>query len=89
MPRVTFAANLQRHVAVPEMGIDAGSLREALDKACMDHPRLRGYILDEQGRLRRHVAVYINGQPVRDRVQLSDPVRRDDEIAVFQALSGG
>ena len=89
MPRVTFAANLQRHVAVPEMRVEAATLREAMDKACMDHPRLRGYILDEQGRLRRHVAVYINGQPVRDRVQLADPVGREDEIAVFQALSGG
>jgi molybdopterin synthase sulfur carrier subunit len=89
MAHLTFAANLQRHVAVPEMRIEAASLREALEAACMDHPRLRGYILDEQGRLRRHVAVYINGQPARDRIGLADPVGREDEIAVFQALSGG
>jgi len=60
-----------------------------LDKACVDRPLLRGYILDDQGRLRRHVAVYINGQPAKDRVTLSDRIDRGDEIAVFQALSGG
>jgi len=52
-------------------------------------PALRGYVLDDQGALRRHVAVYVNGQAVRDRVRLTDPVGPRDEIYVFQALSGG
>jgi sulfur carrier protein ThiS len=50
---------------------------------------LRGYVLDDQGALRRHVAVYVNGRPIADRIGLSDPVGPDDEIHVFQALSGG
>jgi sulfur carrier protein ThiS len=76
-------------VPTPEIEVEAASLREALAKACMDRPRLRGYILDDQGRLRRHVAVYVNGYPAKDRVTLSDRVGPGDEIAVFQALSGG
>jgi len=52
-------------------------------------PALRGYVLDDQGALRRHVAVYINGRAVRDRVRLTDAVAPHDEIYVFQALSGG
>jgi molybdopterin synthase sulfur carrier subunit len=89
MPRVSFSAHLQRHVPTPELEVEAASVREALAKACMDRPRLRGYILDEQGRLRRHVAVYVNGYPAKDRITLSDRVAPGDEIAVFQALSGG
>ncbi len=89
MTRIYFSAHLQRHVPTPEIEVEAADLREALVKACMDRPRLKGYILDEQGRLRRHVAVYLNGHPVKDRVRLSDPVGPGDEIAVFQALSGG
>ena len=89
MTRVYFAAHLQRHVPTPEIEVEAADLREALAKACMDRPLLRGYILDDQGRLRRHVAVYINGQPAKDRITLSDRIGRGDEIAVFQALSGG
>ena len=49
----------------------------------------RGYVLDDQGALRRHVAIYVNGRPIGDRVRLTDPVAADDEIYVFQALSGG
>jgi hypothetical protein len=52
-------------------------------------PTLRGYVLDDQGALRRHVAVYIRGAAVRDRVKLSDPIGPNDDIYVFQALTGG
>ncbi len=89
MTRIYFAAHLQRHVPTPEIEVGAADVCEALAKACMDRPLLKGYILDDQGRLRRHVAVYVNGQPVKDRIALSDRIRPDDEIAVFQALSGG
>ena len=47
------------------------------------------YVLDDQGALRRHVAIYVNGRAIGDRVRLTDPVAADDEIYVFQALSGG
>ena len=50
---------------------------------------LRSYILDDQGRLRRHVNVFVGGQMVADRLALSDPVGPRDEIYVLQALSGG
>jgi sulfur carrier protein ThiS len=64
-------------------------LCEALAAVFASRPTLRGYVLDDQGALRRHVAVYINGRPVRDRARLGDPVGPDDEVYVFQALSGG
>jgi molybdopterin converting factor small subunit len=53
------------------------------------HPRLRSYILDDQERVRRHVAIYVNGVRIADRGRLSDPVEDSDEVFVFQALSGG
>lgn len=62
---------------------------DALEGTFRANPRLRGYVLDDQGALRRHVAVYIGGRPVRDRLRLSDVVVAEDEIFVFQALSGG
>lgn len=43
MSRVYFAAHLQRHVPTPEIEVAAADLREAVAKACMDRPRLRGY----------------------------------------------
>lgn len=87
--RITFTSNLERHVACPSMPAGGATVREALDGVFAEVPRLRSYIVDEQGRLRRHVNIFVNDDPVTDRERLSDPVGGDDEIFVFQALSGG
>ncbi len=50
---------------------------------------LQSYVLDEQGRLRKHVNIYLDGTLISDRLRLSDPVRSAAEIYVLQALSGG
>lgn len=89
MAHLFFAASIQRHVAVPERQVEARSVDEALSSAFADVPRLRGYILDDQGALRRHLAVFVDGRPVRDRRHLSDSVGEDSRIYVVQALSGG
>jgi sulfur carrier protein ThiS len=52
-------------------------------------PQARGYVLDEQGQLRKHIAVFVDGRRVRDRERLSDPVGEASEIYVLQALTGG
>ena len=60
-----------------------------LDAVFAHNPRLRGYVLDDQGALRRHMIVFVDGQQIDDRDHLSDPVRATSEIYVMQALSGG
>lgn len=89
MPKVVFTANLQRHIDTPEATVAAESVREALDAVFREHDKLRGYIIDEQGRLRTHMAVFVDGKRIKDRDQLSDPVLPSSEIHVMQALSGG
>lgn len=89
MATVSFTPALQRFLSAPPMEIEGRNLREALAAVFRARPELRGYILDDQGALRRHVAVYINGAPARDRIGLADPLGADDEVHVFQALSGG
>ena len=53
------------------------------------HPRVRGYLLDDQGALRKHVAIFVNQELIRDRATQSDPVGAHDALFVAQALSGG
>ena len=89
MARITFTANLQRHLTVPECSVQADSVGAALAQVFVQQPRLRGYLLDDQGRLRQHVAVFVDGRQIRDRERLSDTVSSDAEIYVVQALSGG
>ena len=54
-----------------------------------DHPQLRGYVLDDQGWLRKHVNVFVDGTMVKDRRHLLDEVCDDSRIFVMQSLSGG
>jgi molybdopterin converting factor small subunit len=87
--RVAFTANLQRHLSCPDQTVPGSTVRAVLDRVFAAEPRLRSYILDDQDRVRRHVAIYVNGDRIADRERLSDPVGDDDEVFVFQALSGG
>jgi hypothetical protein len=89
MPRVVFTKNLERHVRCPPSEVPGDCVRDALDRVFRDNPAARGYILDEHGEVRKHVAIFVNGRPLRDRARLSDVVPPDGEIYVLQALSGG
>ena len=89
MGQVSFTANLQRHVDCPPTGVVGSTVGEALASVFADNPRLRSYVLDEYGRLRKHVNVFVNETAVTDRDRLSDPVSPRDDVYVFQALSGG
>lgn len=53
------------------------------------YPGVTKYVLDDQGRLRQHVNIFIDGVMIKDRTQLSDPFRENSEIYIMQALSGG
>ncbi len=89
MPKVTFTANIQRHVACPDTTVTGQTIREALEAVFTGNPRARAYVLDDQGALRKHMAIYLDGEIVHDRVRLAVPVADGSTIHVFQALSGG
>jgi hypothetical protein len=89
MTSVTFTPNLQRHLDCPAVTVSAETVSQALEAVFLDNPQLRGYVLDEQGRLRKHVAVFVGGELIRDRIRLSDAVSDSEDIFVMQALSGG
>jgi sulfur-carrier protein len=89
MPTVSFTSALQRFLDAPSLQVEGATVRAALDAVFAQRAALRGYVLDDQGAVRRHVAIYINGDALKDREAQSDAVGPNDEIYVFQALSGG
>jgi molybdopterin converting factor small subunit len=89
MARVSFTANLKRHIAAPPANVAGGTVRDALEKVFAANPPLRSYVLDDQGRLRKHVNIFVNGSMIADRAAQSDRIADNDEIYVMQALSGG
>ncbi|THU39617.1 MoaD/ThiS family protein [Niastella caeni] len=65
------------------------TLRAVLDELEAHYPGVTRYVLDDQGRLRQHVNIFIDGSMIKDRTTLTDPFRENSEIYIMQALSGG
>lgn len=89
MPRVVFTPQLERFLDAPTVQADGACVAAVLTAVFRDNQRLGRYVLDEHGRLRPHVNVFVDGQAIRDRDRLSDVVPADGEVFVMQALSGG
>ncbi len=69
--------------------VEGASVGEVLDGLFARHPNLRGYVVDEQGAVRHHVAVFVDGDALRDKRNLTQPLGQRVEVYVMQALSGG
>ncbi len=96
MARVVLASALARWLPSPSpndgavtLEIPGDSLVATLENLFALHPRLRGYVLDERGALRRHVALFVDGDAVHHGSNLQQALGADAEIHVMQALSGG
>ena len=86
MPRVILTGSVRQHVGglgeAEVEGDTAAAVVRALEAA---HPGLRGWIVDEQGALRRHVRLFLRGVSV----SLDTPIGADEELHVVAAISGG
>jgi sulfur-carrier protein len=89
MPTIHLTSHLRRVAPGGPIRVEAATLGAALDAYFETAPRVRSYILDDQGRLRRHVAVFIDGELLLDKKDLGRRVSAGSEIYVMQALSGG
>lgn len=90
MATVNFTYALKRFFPqIQPQEIEGSTVREILDILEQRFPGMRGYILDDQGRLREHVNIFLNGSLIQDKLTQCDAVGSDDEIFIMQALSGG
>ena len=89
MVTVEFASSLRRHVECAPQRVQAGNLRLVLEAALLAAPELAPYVFDDQRCVRKHVAVFVNQDLVRDRIRLDQTLRTDDHVLVIQALTGG
>ena len=71
------------------MPAKGNTLAEILHEIDLNYPGVRSYLLDEQGYLRKHVNIFIDGTIIKDRTALSDLFSENSEIYIIQALSGG
>ena len=89
MASLHFTQNLARHTECPTAAIPADTVAELLKRYFESWPAVRDYVLDNQGEVRHHVKVLVDGRNLRDRRKLTDHLQPNSEVYVFQALSGG
>ena len=89
MAEITFTSHLRAVGPCTPTTYEGATVADVLNAVAAEYPLLRGYVLDDQGRLRKHIAIFVDGvmQP-RDRA-LALPVSRSSTVHVLQALSGG
>lgn len=89
MAKVFFTSNLRRHVDCSTTEAGGVTVAEVLAQVFAAQDRLGHYVLDDQGALRKHMSILVDGQRIRDLEKLTDPVMPTSEVWVMQALSGG
>lgn len=87
MAKVVFTAHLREVAPQGVLDVAGDTVASALDAVWSRYPRARSYVLDDQGRLRRHIAIFLDGRLLKS--TLDTRLRPESEIYVMQALSGG
>jgi sulfur-carrier protein len=90
MATVRFTYALKKFFpGLKDTATSVATLSEVLNEMEITYPGIRSYIVDEQGSLRKHVNIFIDGRLINDRVTLADSFSEGSEIYILQALSGG
>ena len=90
MPVVKFTKALKRFFpALQDTVASSTTLPEILGEMDTHYPGVKSYLLNEQGQLRKHVNIFIDGNMITDRDTLNDAFNDNSEIYIIQALSGG
>jgi molybdopterin synthase sulfur carrier subunit len=69
--------------------LDAGDVKELLDRLEGRYEGLRGLVRDDAGEVHHHVNVYVNGEEIGALQGQATPLRGGDEVSIIPALAGG
>lgn len=85
MANVRLRGQLEKLAGAAELPIEGATVTELLQTLEQEHTGLEGWILDERGVLRRHINVFVNGEPAEPETA----VEPEDKIEILPAISGG
>lgn len=86
MTKVLIASPLRSYTGADEVEADGDTLGALLADLDARYPGIRFRMIDEQDQVRRHMRIFLNGEPVKKLNQMLGP---SDEVCIVQALSGG
>ena len=89
MAEIHFTSWLREVVPDGPLSAAGATVGAALGAVFNERPHVRGYVVDEQGRLRKHVCIFVDGRRLPHQAALEHAIRPDSRLYVMQALSGG
>ncbi len=90
MVKVKLTSALKRFFpTLSELDVTASNIRDVLVELEQKYPGISSYLMDDAGCLRQHVNIFVKGELIKDRTTLTDQLNDQDEVLIFQALSGG
>jgi sulfur-carrier protein len=90
VPVVRIPTPLRRHTGgAAEVAVEGATLAEIVAGLDALHPGLRERLLDDDGRLRRFVNVFVRDEDVRFLDGLETEVGADDVVSIIPAVAGG
>jgi molybdopterin converting factor small subunit len=91
MAQVRFTSHLKRFFPdlVNGESVEAATVADVVAALEQRHPGLAGYLVDERGRLRKHVNIFLGDTRISDAEHLQDAVDERTVVYIMQALSGG
>lgn len=90
MPTIRFTTALKRFFPdLVDQEISGNTVNDILIQINERYPGIQSYLIEESGGLRKHINIFVRGELIADRDGLQDPLNDNDEVMIFQALSGG
>ena len=84
--KVLIPSPLLSYTQARELDLPGESLQALFDELERRYPGIRFRVIDEQGAIRRHMRVFVNGTQAGT---LERPLSAGDAVQIVQALSGG
>jgi molybdopterin synthase sulfur carrier subunit len=84
--KVSIPSPLRSYTGADEVEADGATVAALLADLDARHPGIRFRMIDEQGRIRPHMRIFLNGERIAG---IEQPVSPGDRVQILQALSGG
>ena len=85
MATVNLRSPLKQKVGSDSLEVDGSTVADVVRTLEDQAPAIKGWVADEHGRIRRHVNVFVNGEPAAE----EDAVAPNDRIDIIHAITGG